>query len=63
MKTMKVLVETHLSESGVRAGDDRSGSESKLNDLGGVGGGLVGGLGGGGGGGGDWGGGGITVIK
>ena len=32
MKTMKVLVETHLSGSGVRAGDDRSGSESKLND-------------------------------
>ena len=57
MKTMKVLVETHLSESGVRAGDDRSGSESKLNDLGG-GGGVGGAVGGGGGGGIGWGGGG-----
>ena len=29
---MKVLVKTHLSESRVRVGDNRSGSESKLND-------------------------------
>ena len=63
MKTMKVLVETHLSESGVRAGDDRSGSESKLNDLGGGGGGWWGGWGGGGGGGIVGGGGVVTVIK
>ena len=32
MKTMKVLVKTHLSESSVRVDDDRSGSESKLHD-------------------------------